>query len=240
MDEKEFLEKERKKSKLMSAVIVILFIASPPLIVLSIENGIFTYGLIALVGAVMIYALFIAVKENLMSQSYSLMWISFDKVLELRKRVMLSISICFTLFFLEMWFFNYLIFGFNIFQYELSSGFLFLVMVALTYPMFVLGQKIRNKMFGKNRDLKVRLRKKDAEELVKKALRNLNIDYRESGKPKWNDVIKGYVELEGGMKITVWPHGNWSRIQIYRIPEDETVERKIEKEILRLINSRNP
>ena len=235
MDEKEFLEKERKKSGLMTTVIVILFIVSPPLIVLSIENGIFTYGLVALVGAVMVYALFIAVKENLMNRSYSPMWMSFDKVLELRKRVMLSISVCFIVFFLEMWFFTYIIFGLNIFHYELSSGFLFLVIVALTYPMFVLGQKMRNKMFGKNRDLKVRLRKKDAEEVVEKALRNLNIDYRESEKPKWNDVIKGCVELRDGMKITVWPNGNWSRIQIYRIPEDERKEREIEREILRLV-----
>ncbi len=94
------------------------------------------------------------------------------------------------------------------------------------------------KKFEKRRTTLLNLSLEATKDIIIKALKNLNTDYSE---PENHSILNGgrrFVELDSGIKIAVVQNLNRSQIIISDIPKNDTIEPKIEAEILKLANEK--
>ncbi len=232
MDEKEYLESIRRKAGRAGILMGVWLVVAFPLIALG-YGGFVTMLLVLLSLPVLLIAS--GIRETA-SKKHLNIWFSTEDLsapmMDFLKVIYPFMILLSTEFLVIMYHFI----GWDFFRDESFIMFLLgMGMLATALPVIATTQKWRAKRMGKSRSIKVEIKQKDALELVKRALSNLGIEYEEKKKSAWSAPPLNYLETSSGMRITIWPDGNRSGIEIYRIAEDERKEREIEKEISKLI-----
>ncbi len=237
VDEKEYIESIRRKAKRAGILLGVWLVVAFPLIVLD-YGGFVTMLLLLLALPVLLIASGI---REIASKKYLNIWFSTEEMSAPMMDFLKVIYLFMIMLSIEFIAIMYHFLGLDFFRDESFIMFLLSMgMLATALPVNATTLKWRAKRMGKSRSMKVEIRKKDALELVKRALSNLGMEYEEKKRSAWSAPPLNYLETPSGMRVTIWPDGNRSGIEIYRIPEDERKEQEIEGEILRLINSQNP
>ncbi len=122
---------------------------------------------------------------------------------------------------------------------QLIIGALFIsVMGPLLYAVRKWKMKKYSKKYGETRGITLKMDKSRAKELVETALKNMKLQYNEGKEGSKMEGFRDSYILDSGLRIIIVPISTIkSSIRIANIPDDDTLEKQIEGEILRRLST---
>ncbi len=239
VNEEEFIEAERKRIKSIIILSSIWLLFLPPVlcVLLSLNWGNVVFFFSFLLTFIALPPFFILIFGR-RKRPYAV-WISWERVVFIFYKYLQLLMISVIVASIEIPLYQWITQGES---YRISFASLFpllgYVLLSFLFPLFVRLQRSRQAKFKENRNVLLPISRASAKDIIIKALDNLTLPYsRRKGLFGLPDERR-FVELESGIKIGVGQNFRDCFISISDIPKNDTIEPKIEAEILRLANER--
>jgi hypothetical protein len=220
MGEKELLEKEKKKANILVFLIFMFLVISPLFVILTLKPEYYFLNTPSLifVGALSLIMLVFYVWTD--SHPILNVWFSLDEIIDMEAKAVGYIFVFAFIGIFQSQILLYFLFDYNMFDSEMWPAYLFtIIIVASGYPLMAYARKISMRRFGKSRAVRVAIKKKHAEKIVKKALDSLGLIYEEFPGNVWKSKI-WTLKLNNGAEIRMIPQGKISLISINNISDD--------------------